>query len=188
METPTASAGLFHPTHHRSPPPEEMLERIEFRAVLVPVMATLADLIQNITVWCAFISWCLAQTLKFARHLSGDRRIDFSYFVRTGGMPSAHSSLVCALATSVGIRTGFDSAVFAVTLVVAAVVMFDAQSFRKAAGHQARLLNQMVEEIFKEHHLSQQKLVELLGHTRTEVFAGMGLGVLVALILHAVWG
>ncbi|NIP92814.1 MAG: divergent PAP2 family protein, partial [Akkermansiaceae bacterium] len=68
------------------------------------------------------------------------------------------------------------SAVFAVTLVFAAVVMFDAQSFRRAAGLQARVLNQMVEELFKEHHLSQQKLVEFLGHTRTEVFSGMALG------------
>lgn len=151
-------------------------------------MRTLVELFHNISVWCAFSAWMLAQSIKFGRHLSKTGKIDFSYFVRTGGMPSSHSALVCALATSIGLRAGFDSVVFAVTLVFAAVVMFDAQSVRRAAGLQARLLNQMVEELFKEHHLSQQKLAEFLGHTRTEVFSGMGLGILVALAAHAVFG
>jgi hypothetical protein len=75
---------------------------------------------------------------------------------------------------------------FAITLAFAIVVMFDAQSVRRAAGQQARLLNQMVEELFKEHHLSKQKLAEFLGHTRLEVFAGMTLGVLTALIVHSI--
>lgn len=151
-------------------------------------MNTFSALVHNISVWCGLTGWMLAQGIKFTRNFVRTGRIDFSYLVRTGGMPSAHSSLVCALATSVGMRAGFSSALFAVTLVFAAVVMFDAQSVRRAAGMQARLLNQMVEELFKEHHLSQQKLAEFLGHTRTEVFSGMGMGVLVALVLHALFG
>jgi acid phosphatase family membrane protein YuiD len=146
------------------------------------------DLTHNISFWCALTAWTLAQAAKFARHYWKTNHIDFSYFVRTGGMPSSHSSLVCALALSIGLRSGFGSAVFAVTLVFASVVMFDAQSVRRAAGHQARLLNQMVEELFKEHHLSQQKLVEFLGHTRTEVFAGMAMGVAVTLVIHGLFG
>jgi acid phosphatase family membrane protein YuiD len=141
-------------------------------------------LMHNISFWCAFTGWALAQGIKFVRHYARTRQIDFSYFVRTGGMPSSHSALVCALASSVGLESGFDSPLFATTLVVAAVVMFDAQSFRRAAGLQARVLNQMVEELFKEHHLSQGKLVEFLGHTRTEVFSGMALGVMVTAVLH----
>jgi len=148
----------------------------------------LGQLFENISVWCALIGWVLAQGIKFARHFARSGRVDFSYLVRTGGMPSAHSSMACALALSIGLRAGFDSAVFAVTLAFAAVVMFDAQSVRRSAGLQARLLNQIVEELFKEHHLSQQKLVEFLGHTRTEVFAGMAIGIAVALSIHAVFG
>ena len=62
------------------------------------------------------------------------------------------------------------------------VVMFDAQSVRKAAGEQAALLNQIVDELLHEHHLSENKLKELLGHTRLEVFMGMLTG-----IATAVW-
>ncbi len=138
----------------------------------------------NITIVCAVIAWVLAQAIKFGRHLRRHGEVDFGFFVSTGGMPSAHSAMVSALATSIGIRDGAGSSVFAVTLAFALVVMFDAQSVRRAAGQQARLLNQMVQELFKEHHLSKQKLAEFLGHTRTEVFAGMLLGVLTAAAVH----
>ena len=71
------------------------------------------------------------------------------------------------------------------TRTVSAGAVFDAQSVRRAAGLQARLLNQLVQELLKEHHLSKQKLAEFLGHTRTEVFAGLALGLLTALGVHA---
>jgi len=67
------------------------------------------------------------------------------------------------------------------------VVMFDAQGVRRAAGLQARVLNQIVDELMKQHHLpKREKLAELLGHSRHEVFAGLILGVLTALITHAI--
>ena len=144
-----------------------------------------AGLMGNLTIGCALAAWVLAQAIKFTRHLVQHRTLDFSFFVSTGGMPSAHSAMVTALATSIGLREGLGSPLFAVTLAFAVVVMFDAQSVRRAAGQQARLLNQLVQELFKEHHLSKQKLAEFLGHTRTEVFAGLLLGLVTALAVHA---
>jgi hypothetical protein len=61
--------------------------------------------------------------------------------------------------------------------------MFDAQAVRAAAGRQARLLNQIVDELFQEHHLSENKLKELLGHTRLEVFFGLLTGIASTLAL-----
>ena len=107
-------------------------------------------------------------------------------FTSAGGMPSAHSASVCGLATTIGLQTGFSSPLFGVALGFACVVMFDAQSVRLAAGRQARVLNQIFDSLFKEHHLPQQKLRELLGHTRVEVFAGMATGICTALVIH-VW-
>ncbi|HMP74504.1 MAG TPA: divergent PAP2 family protein [Kiritimatiellia bacterium] len=123
------------------------------------------------------LGWFAAQTIKLARELIKTRRVDFRYLVSSGGMPSAHSAMACALATAVGLEEGFDSALFAVSFAFAGVVMFDAQSVRRAAGQQARILNQIVDELFQEHHLSRTKLAELLGHTRVEVFAGLLLGI-----------
>jgi uncharacterized protein len=144
------------------------------------------SLLANPAFLSAFFGWLTAQALKFIFHYINSRRIDFYIFVSTGGMPSSHSAMVSALATSVGISTGWDSPVFALALGFALIVMFDAQSFRRAAGQQARLLNQIVEEFFKEHHLSESKLVELLGHTRYEVFFGMLLGILMAMLIHGI--
>lgn len=131
--------------------------------------------------WAALIGWLIAQSVKMVCSLIETKRLDFSYLVSTGGMPSAHSAMVSALATSIGLCEGFDSAIFALAVAFAMVVMFDAQNVRAAAGKQARLLNQIVDELFKEHHLSETKLKELLGHTRLEVFMGMLTGIAAAL-------
>jgi len=103
-------------------------------------------------------------------------------------MPSAHSALVCALSTSISMTNGFDAPVSILSFFFAAVTMFDAASVRRAAGHQAIVLNQMIQELFKERRLSQMHhLKELLGHTRKEVFAGMLLGMGVAALVVHYW-
>ena len=130
--------------------------------------------------WAALLGWLVAQGAKMINCLIESRRLDFSYMVSTGGMPSAHSAMAAALATSLGLCEGFDSAIFALGAAFAVVVMFDAQSVRKAAGEQAKLLNQIVDELLREHHLSEVKLKELLGHTRLEVLMGMLTGVATA--------
>jgi len=126
-------------------------------------------------------SWIIAQLTKMICGFYETRRLDFSYLVSTGGMPSAHSSLVAGLATALGLTAGFSSPVFALGLVFALVVMFDASTVRRSAGLQAGLLNDIIDELFQEHHLSEKKLVELLGHTRLEVFMGALIGVLTSI-------
>lgn len=143
---------------------------------------------RNLTVWSGLSAWMLAQLTKLLCDFSNSRRIDFRYLVSTGGMPSAHSAMASALATSVAFEAGLASPLFAVTLAFAIVIMMDAQTVRHAAGQQARLLNQIVEELFTVHHFPQEKLRELLGHTPLEVFLGMLMGLLVGLIVHFNFG
>lgn len=140
----------------------------------------------NPTFWSAFSGWLLAQAIKMLCFFARTHKINFGYLVSTGGMPSAHSAMVAALCTSVALRVGTESVLFAVTLVFAGVVMFDAQSFRRAAGMQARVLNQMLDELFKSHRFAHERLAELLGHTQIEVFMGLLLGVNMAFLVHAI--
>ena len=86
----------------------------------------------------------------------------------------------CALATSIGLLSGFNSVEFTISIVFASVVMFDAQSVRKAAGEQAKLLNQIIDELLNNHIFSERKLKELLGHTRLEVLGGVISGIVAA--------
>lgn len=147
--------------------------------------ASIVDLFTNVSFLSALFAWLAAQFAKMLNGFTKTRRLDFSYLVSTGGMPSAHSAMVSGMATSVGLAVGFDSPVFVIALAFAVVVMFDASTVRRSAGLQARLLNEIIDELFKEHHFSERKLVELLGHTRLEVFMGMLIGVFAALLVNA---
>jgi len=140
-------------------------------------------MVVHISLWAGVVGWMVAQSTKMLITLIQSRKLDFRYYVSTGGMPSAHSAMSSAVATAIGFTEGFDTAAFTLGFCFAAVVMFDAQTVRAAAGKQARLLNQIVSELFQEHHFSDVKLKELLGHTRLEVFFGMLTGIVSALAL-----
>jgi len=143
----------------------------------------LSDIFRSSCFWSALSAWLVAQFCKMLHGFYCTHRLDFSYFVRTGGMPSAHSALVSGLTLTIGLQNGFGSPLFVLALALAAVVMFDAATVRRAAGVQARLLNEIIDELFKEHRLSERKLADLLGHTRLEVFLGMVIGILVSLLV-----
>lgn len=131
--------------------------------------------------WSAFLAWMIAQAAKLVSALILTHRFDFRYFVSTGGMPSAHSAMVTGLAASVGITEGFDSVAAMIAVSFASITMFDAAGVRRAAGQQAMVLNQMIDELFHKHRLSEDRLKELLGHTRLEVFCGLIIGALAAM-------
>jgi len=116
--------------------------------------------------------------------------LDFSRMVGAGGMPSSHSAFVTALTTAVGQKSGWNSPELAISLVFALIIMYDAAGVRRAAGKQARILNQIMEDLQQGEKLYSEgeKLKELLGHTPVEVFAGAILGIGVALILINYYG
>lgn len=137
--------------------------------------------------WASFGGWTLAQVIKMTAGFIKTGQIDFRYLLSTGGMPSAHSAMVCGLCTSIGLTEGFDSPVTMLAAGFAAITMFDAAVVRRAAGHQAKIMNQMIDELFKQHTLRHAHLKELLGHTRKEVFAGMLVGTVVAVAMVRFW-
>ncbi|MBE7045201.1 MAG: divergent PAP2 family protein, partial [Ruminococcaceae bacterium] len=98
----------------------------------------------------ALLGWFIAQALKVVFILIKYKRLDFSRFIGSGGMPSSHSSLVTSLATGVGLIEGFDSTLFTISIVLALIVMYDAAGVRRAAGQQAKILNKIVDTWGKE--------------------------------------
>ena len=97
-------------------------------------------------------------------------------------MPSSHSAVVVSLATLIGKDIGVDTPMFAISLLFAFVVMYDAAGVRRAAGKQARLLNKIVETPGLTGLQVQEKLVEVLGHTPKQVLVGALIGLAVGLI------
>ena len=107
----------------------------------------------------------------------------------SGPMPSSHSSTVCALVVSSGLCFGVSSFEFAVSFILAAIVMYDATGVRRETGKQAKLLNMIMEQdIFKLNmEQFQEKLKEFVGHTPLQVFAGAILGVILALLVNLMY-
>ena len=129
-------------------------------------------------------AWVIAQLIKVLLGVFREKRFNFRWFVGTGGMPSSHAAGVSALSTSIGISYGFDSALFAVTLVFTLIVLFDAQGVRFSTGKMAEVLNKMLDDIYWKKRLDDKQLKEFLGHTPVEVFAGIALGIVVSLLLY----
>lgn len=125
-------------------------------------------------------AWCVAQVLKVVVLSIRDRRLNFSQLITTGGMPSSHAALVCALATAAAIVYGLDSAIFGIAALFALVIMSDATGVRKTVGTQSTMLNRILDELFKGKPEFEQRVREIIGHTIFEVSAGGILGILLA--------
>lgn len=131
-------------------------------------------------------SWFWAQLIKTIIHAIVTKSIDFTRLIGDGGMPSGHSATVCAVATSAGILYGLGSFPFAISVIVAIIVMHDAMGVRLETGKQAKLLNEFIDLFARlEQPLSdQEKLKELVGHTPLQVCMGALLGIATGILCN----
>ncbi|MBV9387888.1 MAG: divergent PAP2 family protein [Chroococcidiopsidaceae cyanobacterium CP_BM_ER_R8_30] len=144
-------------------------------------MQDFGKILDNRVLLVALVACLIAQLSKLAIELFKNRKVNLRVLVTTGGMPSAHSALVTALASGIGQTIGWASPEFAIATTFAIIVMYDAAGVRQAAGKQARILNQMIDELFRENHqFNEDRLKELLGHTPVQVIVGSALGVTIS--------
>ena len=144
------------------------------------------EMLANQILISSVIGWVVAQVLKTIIDCTLNHGFSPERLVGSGGMPSSHSSTVCALVVSSGIRCGVSSSEFAVSFVLAALVMYDAIGVRRETGKQAKLLNMILEQdFFKLNNREfQEKLKEFVGHTPLQVLAGAVLGIIIALLVN----
>ena len=144
---------------------------------------------QNYALNCAVLSWFSAQMIKTLLVLIMTKKFVPERIFGPGGMPSAHSASVSALAISTCRMCGFTSTEFAIAFMLACIVMYDATSVRRQAGEHAKAINIVVDKVDSlekdddEEDLNIKELKEVLGHTPFEVMAGSLLGILVAMLV-----
>ncbi|MBS3967809.1 MAG: divergent PAP2 family protein [Truepera sp.] len=144
----------------------------------------MAELLHNQALWPSLVAVLIVQLMKVILVWVTERRLVLARMLETGGMPSSHSAAVAALATSIGQLYGLGSPYFALTAVLGGIVIYDATGIRRAAGVQAELINELVEELshlFTE-GFQPQVLKTLLGHTYPQVAVGVLFGVIVGLL------
>lgn len=133
---------------------------------------------------CGLLAWFLAQLIKVVLDVILLRQMDIQRFVSSGGMPSSHSALMVACTTAIGKLDGTQGTVFALSVIMSAVVMYDACNVRRSAGDTAKLVNQIlahVEELTAENFAGD--LREVMGHTPLQVLVGALLGFGVGLLV-----
>jgi hypothetical protein len=109
-----------------------------------------------------------------------DKELRLERLHGSGGMPSAHTATIVSASTAIGLQEGWGSAIYALSLIMAFIVMYDASGVRRSVGKQAKLLNNIIVDIYKNKHFEEEKLKELIGHKPTEVVVGAILGILIA--------
>lgn len=136
---------------------------------------------------CGLGGWVVASIVKMLIAAKKTGKFDFTYLVRTGGMPSSHSATVTAIAFSTGYTEGFGTPICVLAFAFATVTMFDAATVRRAAGEHAKVLNAIVNDIKELKFKPQRRFKELLGHTRKEVLWGMVTGLVWATLVCGLW-
>jgi acid phosphatase family membrane protein YuiD len=137
------------------------------------------DLFTNKVLLIPICAWALAQLMKFIIALLSGKGFDLDYLFGPGGMPSSHSAMVSALAISVGIVDGFGSSLFAVSVVLAVIVIYDSAGVRQSVGQQSVILNRIVRELRlrQTRVILEKELRELIGHTPIQVIVGVLFGI-----------
>ena len=148
------------------------------------------QLLSNYPLMSAVLAWFVAQVIKTAIAAYFNKGINWERMTGSGGMPSSHSSTVVSLAIATGISYGVDSTLFAIALIFAIVVMYDATGVRRETGKQAVILNRLLLDnpfswTGKEF---EKKLKEYVGHSPFQVLMGAILGILIAVIMAYVYG
>lgn len=143
-----------------------------------------AELFSNHMFTCALISYFAAQIIKIVIKLVQERRLDFGLMFASGGMPSSHASTVASLTFSALRLYGPGSPYFAISFVLASVVIYDATGVRRAAGEHAKILNRILADMSSgDPLLAEASLKELIGHTPFQVVMGALLGIAIPFIV-----
>lgn len=145
-------------------------------------MNTFDKFITNKYIIIPILLWFGIQTFKLIYDLVTTKKFNFKRILGAGGMPSSHSAVVTSITILIGKYQGVETPIFALSLIVALVVMYDACGIRRAAGKQARLLNKIIETPGLTRVQVTEKLQEVLGHTPTQVFVGALIGIIAGLI------
>ena len=150
-------------------------------------MDFILGILKNYVLVCAVAGWFVAHFIKCGRYVAKNKKFNIAVLMSSGGMPSSHSSTVCAMVTATARACGTSAPEFALAFIFAFIVMYDAAGVRRAAGQQAKILNKLVEEWeHADFGKTDKRLKELLGHTPFEVFAGAILGIVIAILRHGI--
>ena len=146
-------------------------------------MSVVLEILSNRIIQAAALAWAIAQGLKVLLTFMISKKFDSTRVFGSGGMPSSHSAMTCAMLMMIGFTEGFGSSVFALAFCFSGVVMYDAAGVRRSTGKNAAVLNRLIDRLYTDGSFDEEHLKELVGHTPIQVLAGALLGILVGTLM-----
>ena len=147
------------------------------------MVSVVLEILSNRIILAAALAWAIAQGLKVLLTFMISKKFDSTRVFGSGGMPSSHSAMTCAMLMMVGFTEGFSSSVFALAFCFSGVVMYDAAGVRRSTGKNAAVLNRLIDRLANDGTFDEEHLKELVGHTPIQVLAGALRGVLVGTLM-----
>ncbi len=148
----------------------------------------------NYILTSSVLAWFLAQIIKTIIVFVQTKKFNFERLFGPGGMPSGHSAMVCSAVVAVGRQYGVYDFEFAMIVMFALVVLYDAMGVRREAGHHAHEIN-IIKKMMnysaieassdspdEKSRKKEKELKEILGHTPLQCLCGGALGVIIALV------
>jgi uncharacterized protein len=148
----------------------------------------LLEIFTNRILIIGLVAWALAQIIKIPVEYILKKRWDWALLLRAGGMPSSHTALITSITHCIGLYIGFGSALYALSFVLAMIVIYDATGIRRQAGKHAAIINTIISDLAHGHPLRQEQLREMLGHTPLEAITGVLFGLIIAQLGWMWWG
>lgn len=149
-------------------------------------MHVLATLVKNPFLIAGLSAWAIAQMVKAALYAVKYGRFDITRLFGDGGMPSGHCATVSALAMMCALKCGVDSVSFAVSCILAVIVCHDALGVRKEVEKHAVIIQEHLQNTKDKKEASTDRLKCFVGHTPVQVAAGVGIGLAVSCMIHAI--
>jgi len=138
--------------------------------IFIPILALIiTTLLKWIYVWTLKESIVFLFKLKFSKAISK--------LLEAWWMPSVHSSFVSSLSTAVALKEWIWSNLFAITLVISLIIIYDAVNVRWEAWLHARELNKILNNKW------ETKLNETIWHLPQEAFIWSLIWIWIAYIL-----
>ena len=140
--------------------------------MLIKTLTTFYPLIASL------LSMLTSQLMKTIFMLRSNKKIKLSALTRSGGMPSSHSAMITSISLSIGLKDGFDSSYFFLSVILCFIVIYDARGIRHTVGKHAKILNQTV--LLDTH----KKTNEFIGHNLIEIMVGIFIGTIISVGMY----
>ena len=150
-------------------------------------MELISQILNNKVLIISCLGYLISGIIKVFIDAIVFKKFSLRNLVRSGGMPSSHTATVVSLTVALGLNEGFNSSLFATATILTIIVIHDAVGVRRETGKQAEILNKMMFESNAFNDIEFDKhLKEFVGHTPTQVFFGVIVGILVGVIFSSI--